>query len=787
MGTKHMQSNSTMVGRVSKSQKMLCKAVGRPSKELQQPSPKSLVTASSKKLDSTASTRVACCRSRRFCTCKSCMEYGRHNEISLKLVQKNEAAEPFSSKKFVGVADKQCKQLLDALGIFNSNKELFVNLLQDPNSLLIKRIEDSTDSRNRKQQMMTFFGSRLSENKIREVGEYEEPDCSQNLNPCDRLPADDSDDSLSLERIVVLKPNPTSSLQAAVGTNYCTSLKSHSSFIKNGQSDKGTLFSFRQIKEKMKQAMGVRKKESECLSTNGVPKKTSPVCRAPKDNGKQMVMGATGRSSYSNIQTDDKRISSSFQDSLERDQLDKAFYSRNGDKTASTSEITDKKVGQSAVTSNLKRQKSKKHEGDREVSRKMKAKPWGWVMCFSDDDILPSNKPGCHTASRMRYSYLSNKKFIHEKKSKPQNDEEQSCNTLQMVKKGASLAGARRDDNQVHASTTELNVSPVIFSDVKVDQDPIIEGSVKIIKDTATIDQERNNFCEESSRFDNNCNASYCQRTNKIKGLGEKGNPELSKLNFPLEVQPLAFSVNTFPSSSLQFQTVEDPDGLCDRKVQPLPETIHGQLLVDATSSNLAFTTGTAEPSSEALPINFEEDQCTGLARLQEVLNPALASFNCCSSISQFVLELLQVSKQNWNELSLDCHSSTWLQISFVDKVKMFSSQLCGDCVILFDYFNEVLEDVFHCYIRCSPWLSSYKAHIQAPDKESTFYHEVMQHVDWSLLQQQPPQTLDQLCLRDLRSRTWINYPTETEEIVTIIVESVLRELIVESVVYLGL
>lgn len=478
MGAKHMQSNSTKVGKVSTSHKMLCKAVERPSKELQQPSPKSLATASSIKLDSTASARVACCRSRRFCTCKSCMEYDRHNEISLKLVQKNEAAEPFLSRTFVGVADKQCKELLDALGIFNSNKELFVNLLQDPNSLLIKRIKDSTDSRNRKQQTRTFFDSRLSENKIREVGEYEEPVYTPNLKPCDRLPAEESDDSLSLDRIVVLKPNPTNSLHAAVGTNYCSSLKSHSSFMNNVQSDKGTLFSFKQLKRKMKQAMRVGRKEGEYLSTNGLSKKTPVVCRAPKDDGKQMVMEANERSPHSNIQTDDKGISSSFQDSLERDQLDNAFYFRNGDKTASTSESTGKKAGQSAVTSNLKRQKSKKHEGDKEVSRKMKAKPWGWVMCFSDDDILPSSKNGCHTASRMRYSHLSNKKFIHEKKSKPQNDEKQSCETPQMARLEAFSAETRRDDDdQFRGSSTELNVSHVIFPDVRVDEDPIIEGA----------------------------------------------------------------------------------------------------------------------------------------------------------------------------------------------------------------------------------------------------------------------------------------------------------------------
>ncbi|XP_023534329.1 uncharacterized protein LOC111795921 isoform X1 [Cucurbita pepo subsp. pepo] len=708
MGAKHMQSNSSMVGKASKSHKMVCKAIERPSREFQQPSPKSLAAASS---------RVACCRNQRSCTCKRCMEFGRHNEISLKLVQKNEAAEPFMSKKFVGVADKQCKQLLDALGIFNSNRELFVNLLHDPNSLLIKRIEDSTDSRDKKQQTKTFFNGRLSENKIKEVGEYEEPAHSHNLKPCD------SDDSLSLERIVVLKPNPSSSLHAAVGTNSGSSLKSHSSFIKNVESNKGTLFSFRQIKRKMKQAMRVGRKEDECLSTNGMSMETPLVYRAPKD-----------------------------------DQLDKVFYSRNGDKTASTSESNGVMVGQSAVTGHLKRQKSKKREGDKEVVRKMKARPWGWVMCFSDDDILPSNKPGCHTAAHTRHAQLSNKKFIYEK-SKSQNDEKQRCETPQM---------ARRDDDQWQGSNAELNVSYVLSPDVKVNEYPTIEGSVKIVKDIAIIPHEGNIFCEASSSgFDN-----------KFNGFREKASLELSKRNLALEAQE--------PSSLSRFQTVEDPNGLCDREVQPLPETIH--LVAAAASSHLAFTPRTADESTgEALPISFEESQCTGLASLQEVLDPAISTFNCCCSVSKYVLELLQVSNQNWNELSVDCHSSAWLRIPFVDKVKLFGTQLCGDCVLVFDYFNEVLEDVFQCYIRCSPWLSSYKAHIQAPNKENALYHEVMQHMDWPLLQQQPPQTLDHLCLRDLRCRTWMNYPTETEEIVTIIAESVLRELVIESVVYLGL
>lgn len=62
--------------------------------------------------------------------------------------------------------------------------------------------------------------------------------------------------------------------------------------------------------------------------------------------------------------------------------------------------------------------------------------------------------------------------------------------------------------------------------------------------------------------------------------------------NLPLEVQPSAL-FDTSPSSSSRFQTVEDPNSLCDKEVQPLPETIPDQLLVDAASRNLGFTPGT--------------------------------------------------------------------------------------------------------------------------------------------------------------------------------------------------
>ena len=52
---------------------------------------------------------------------------------------------------------------------------------------------------------------------------------------------------------------------------------------------------------------------------------------------------------------------------------------------------------------------------------------------------------------------------------------------------------------------------------------------MKIVKDIATIHQERDGFCEASSGSDNNSKTGFCQRISKIDGFGENVNLELSK------------------------------------------------------------------------------------------------------------------------------------------------------------------------------------------------------------------------------------------------------------------
>ncbi|KAF2297846.1 hypothetical protein GH714_004018 [Hevea brasiliensis] len=109
------------------------------------------------------------------CNCKStnCAQHDQVNEINLQ-VNMNEATEAFINQKLIdgkhlggsGII-QQSKHFLDALEILNSNRDLFLKLLQDPNSLSLKHIEDLRDSQAKQQQDKSFTKAELSEQQTR--------------------------------------------------------------------------------------------------------------------------------------------------------------------------------------------------------------------------------------------------------------------------------------------------------------------------------------------------------------------------------------------------------------------------------------------------------------------------------------------------------------------------------------------------------------------------------------------------------------------------------------------
>ncbi|KAL8114170.1 hypothetical protein AgCh_021144 [Apium graveolens] len=156
------------------------------------------------------------------------------------------------------------KELMDALQTLSVNKELLFELLQDPNSLLVKHIQSMEDEQFDKDQNTSSLSNQIAE------------------EPCNLMPSDkhrrifrrrsksqdsnflkDYDKSQSSSRIVILKPGPTASRNFGTDRTINTSLQSTDD--RSHRERNHYQFSLNEIKRKLKHALG---KDRHGLSLN---------------------------------------------------------------------------------------------------------------------------------------------------------------------------------------------------------------------------------------------------------------------------------------------------------------------------------------------------------------------------------------------------------------------------------------------------------------------------------------------------------------------------------------
>ncbi|KAJ4957130.1 hypothetical protein NE237_013913 [Protea cynaroides] len=204
----------------------------------------------------------------------SLVKHAYLDKINMQLVQSpsnipeklSEATEAFLNQKLIEAEQQnrghQSKLFMDALEMLNSNKELFVKLLQDPNSPLVKQIQDLQDA-----QAVARQTKLSSEEKMGNSGECEKPVSekklqkktvhaffrrnikSQNINP-----SKGSDNPQALNNTVLLKPR-SEGMQNS-GNETSPSLRTEEPSVRITSH-----FSFTEIGRKLKHAMDESRKE----------------------------------------------------------------------------------------------------------------------------------------------------------------------------------------------------------------------------------------------------------------------------------------------------------------------------------------------------------------------------------------------------------------------------------------------------------------------------------------------------------------------------------------------
>ncbi|XP_062027508.1 uncharacterized protein LOC133743549 [Rosa rugosa] len=767
---KHMQSNSKLACQLPKK-----KGKASKSSQISHPlSPQGLkyeakngkpsysvsVETSSNKLNSAALAKEVRGKKRRGFGCKS-INY----EITLPQVQKN-AAEAIRNQKFIdekyiridGV-NHQSRQLSDALEILNSNKELFIKLLQDPNSLLAKHIEDLRESQAVKHQIKS-----PSDVNVSEPRRYDGPAGNQKSKSCDTYSSEESDDSHFSDRIVVLKPGPTS-MQSAEDNIKCSSLQSYYSLRNNGQSEMPANISFSQIKKKLRHAIGVSRKEQHSKSMDGTLH-GSP-CEGSKEDCKGKGVEIIRRNSpgggmiMSSLDVKKRDNMSEGRECESQIQCETASTSGSGLGNLNISVVCHPRLKESESSLEARLLELLNSGNKDRNHKKQELKTLERVISFPEHDFLPTRSPvGLSPNSNCQLLYENKWRLQKEKTScssptennrtmrqgeinslKQPSESESACRngtveTKDTVHPGenSSLGALRRSNCMEKTSTTETS-------------DTVYQGET----DPAETLSELN--CKDKALDWSTDKADLYEEDEYIRTSRQE--------------QPSTSSPDVFQSPP-RIQRGEDSASIEDKGEHPSPVSVLEQFFVDTIS----------EPA--------EEHHSARLVRSPtDTDSSSTSSLNEHELISEYIQAVLRAASLDWDEISMMCDSTDQLLDPFLfDTVKLQANLLKGDCMLLFDCIDEVLVEVYHSDLRYSPWPSFIKPNVRRLPIEKTVIHKVMKYVDGYLSLHPSPRTLQQVVQMDIaRSGTWIDIRKDAEDVVFQMVEDVLEELIIETII----
>ncbi|TXG50524.1 hypothetical protein EZV62_023048 [Acer yangbiense] len=736
--------------------------------------------ASSKKSNTVALNEASCNRTNpkkgRDSSCRSispqkCDQIGE-NDLQVRM---NEAAEAFINQNFIkgryperDRTNHQSKHFSDALEILNSNKDLFIKLLQDPNSLLVKHIQDLRDSQAKKQETKSFSDAKVSEN------------CSIG-----------SIDPENSDTIVVLKPDLTSMQNSELEMSESSSPRSLYSLRNRAQSDKPAYFSFEHMKRKLKHAIGLRRKEKISMSTGSTLHKSSRDIQNSGDGGKGKSLEVEESNSSSKVNLGIDRTMKSSQVVKRIDKTCKGKEEESGIKRGGSghedSKLSMVRLKQREAYMDVESRKRLSEilrKSNENYSRRQDEKTSGKTILLPEYDFLSTFSPGRHwehgfNSAQMRFSPYSNNQMVNEKKQRLRKELENKY--LSSVRQTVVEAPSWTDYKKFTDQLQTLDAKPIIprnhFSDIQIHESVCSvyntsspRGSMKIVETHNTTSSREINYVGVSSKAYGTRNTSSNQSAT-ANTCGENRNLKYSKLDL------LAESC-TSPAS-------KDTNGTKDKAEHPSPVSVLEEFLDEDITSPPSTRLEPAEPATEPKQINCAspEDLKINLSNVMDEHEP----------LSKYVRELLQVSGINWDELSIKYYSSPeqLLESSLFDQVEALPDQSCADDPkLLFDYVNEVLLEVYHCHFSCSPWSSLVKTKLQPILSLKDVHYEIMKCVNWDFLSQQRPSlTLQQLVEKDLaKSGTWMDIlGIDTERAISELVDSVLEKLTLETAIDLSI
>ncbi|KAB2092365.1 hypothetical protein ES319_A02G025500v1 [Gossypium barbadense] len=691
--------------------------------------------------------------------------------VSQKLINRNQLTE--------GGELQASKEAMDALQILSLNEELFLKLLRDPNSSLVKNSKNSTNARD--EESKPFSGSNFSEQEPAGLRQPNETVNRKQRNffrrkskSQERDLSDEQKVSEASTRIVVLKPGPTCSQTAETGSNIGSSPESKNIIRHREPNEKvGSHFFLSEIKRKLRHAMG---REHHRIPAKEIPKRLSGERQSSSDNG--------GLKEYIGMNSPTK-------DHFFIERIAKPSSSvKKGEKTSKL------KVPESSTeyeTTHFSRHsniyiEAKKHlsemltNGDdiMDLSGRQVPKTLGRILSLPDYNSSPISSPARNPEPS---SITAQSRFASpDKFQKLQNN---VSNLSQSAVEPESRPGVSDNKNgdEVRGDNAILNKLDACVNDDKEDQShsstkgetscEVYAGEVIVVEETEITVEGETELLDASSDTNDYSITRDDKNVDMSEVYDEKQYPECSKQDLTEEDQQL-FSPLASPSNSSLTKKVE---GLEER---PSPVSVLEPIFSEDVISPASIRCISGETSIQPLRIRFEEH---GGSLATDRSNRFKTCMDDKESIYEYVKAVLEASSFEWDEFYIRSLSSDMLlDPLLLDEVEYLPNQLCHDKNLLFDCINEVLVEVCGYYLG-SPGVLFVKTNIRPIPNMKNTIEEIWQGVYWHMLPMPLPRSLDQIVRKDMaKVGTWMDLRLDTDCIGSEISEAIFEDFVEDTI-----
>lgn len=657
------------------------------------------------------------------------------------------------------------QELVDALHILNSNKEAFLKLLKDPNSILTKNIQTLQDIQVEEGKFKVLTDSDLLEHNS---GNAKQQNFFwRRFKGLERNSTKKNETSEDLNRIVVLKPGPLGSRNLGMAGK-CGSLpESPRSVGDKVQIERASSpFSFAEFKRKLKHVMRI---EHYGFIHNGLsrhaPKETQMISR-DKKTGEAVAMASPSRDHF--------------------------FIERIPKLSPAIKQVKGGKSCQEHVPGLPSAQRmsniyveAKKHlaeivgNGDVDVDSHSKQvpKPLGRILSFSGYSSPAICSP--RTDGGVRLSLDGQRQTVDDimKQTNP--------SLLGCVKQESENGPCIAAEKPFHEPEVPVR-GPHFLEEPPCESEPPYEAKISALEADADIVRSSDaDSCEESNPIEISFK-SCCQQPSNMGEVAETSSKFSKESHLSVSLGKETGDENELSSSPFASaltcsvsEKIGDPDMTSDATSKPSPVSVLEPLFKEDDISPPGIKSFTVVESFQPRQIHFEAEFSSPA---EQILYNRYTTEDSKYTF-EFVKAVVQMSGLTWGELlERSLFSDHLIDPELIDEVDFLPDLLPCDFNLLFYLINEILIEI--CWVNFGCTLSFAKPFVHPVSKGKDIFTETWKEVDWYLkMDWGPPHTLDQVLANDFaKARMWMDLQLDNESIGLQLQESILEELVEELV-----